>query len=163
MNSDNADVWFLCAQATKVQANKACCLSAAAEAARSRGRAAREKEAQSSTGAAAGWDWEDYVDRMLLEKKGLDRGEGGAIVHFLLDHHMSLKDAEDYAEEFLQAPNPNRGLRLVWINSLQSQKHLLKYEPTCRAATGEQANTADASRLRQTPCNSLSNDESDMC
>ena len=96
-------------------ANKACCWSAAAEAARSRGRAAREKEAQSSTAAAAGWDWEDYVDRILLEKKV--RGEGGAIVHFLLDQHMSLKDAEDYAEELLLAPNPNRGLRLVWINS----------------------------------------------
>jgi hypothetical protein len=112
-------------QANKVQANKACFLSAAAEAARSRGRADREKEAQSSTGAAAGWDWEDYVDRILLEKEGVDRGEGGAIVHFLLDRHMSLKDAEDYAEEFLQAPNPNRGLRLMWINSLQSQKNLL--------------------------------------
>jgi hypothetical protein len=93
-------------------------LFAAAEAAGSRGRAAREQEAQSSTGAAAGWDWEDYVDRILFEKRGPGRGEGGAIVHFLLDQHMSLKDAEDYAEELMQAPNPNRGLRLVWINSL---------------------------------------------
>ncbi len=67
VNSDHADLRFLCAQANKVHADQTRCLCAAAEAARSRGRAAREKEAQSS-GAAAGWDWHDYVDRILLRK-----------------------------------------------------------------------------------------------
>ena len=56
VNSDHANLRILWAQANKVQANNARCLSAAAEAARSRGRAAREKEAQSSAGGVAEWD-----------------------------------------------------------------------------------------------------------
>jgi len=77
---------------------------------------------------------------------------------------------------FCKRPIPTEFLRLVWINSIYNFSPSLVSEPEAlatakfslvsknisentgqpRAVTGLQANRADVSRLRQTPCNSRS-------